>query len=291
MPSWQGKSAGTPLGYRIFIILLRSAGVGAAYFLLYFVSLYYFFFASSSQYILAYFKRLGFGWWKSRRFLYRNYFSFGQSLIDKIVVQAGIKNPFTFDFDGEENLHGMVSRRRGGLLLSADIGNWEAAGHLLERLNTRINIVMFDGEHEKIKEYLHSVTGKKNANIIVIKDDLSHIYAINDAFSNNELVCMHADRFVQGVKTLPVSFLGEPAKFPVGPFILAAQFKVPVSYVFAMKEATYHYHFYATPIQQYDFSDKNAAIQKMAEEFAAAMEERVKQYPEQWYNYYDFWSK
>lgn len=292
MPSWQGKSSGTTVGYRIFISLIKRAGIGAAYFLLYFVSFYYFLFARSARFILYYLRqRLGFGPWKSRRFLYKNYYSFGQSLIDKIVVQSGIKNPLTFNFDGEQHLHDMVSMGKGGLLLSGHIGNWEAAGHLLERLNTRINIVMFDGEHQKIKDYLNRVTGEKKANIIVIKNDLSHIYAINEAFSNNELVCMHADRFVDGVKTIELDFLGETAKFPAGPFVLAAQFKVPVSFVFAMKESRYHYHFYATPIQQYDFRDKQSSMLLMAKDFATAMETQVRNYPEQWYNYYDFWRK
>ncbi len=292
MPSWQGKSSGTTVGYRIFISLIKRAGIGAAYFLLYFVSFYYFLFARSARFILYYLRqRLGFGPWKSRRFLYKNYYSFGQSLIDKIVVQSGIKNPLTFNFDGEQHLHDMVSMGKGGLLLSGHIGNWEAAGHLLERLNTRINIVMFDGEHQKIKDYLNRVTGEKKANIIVIKNDLSHIYAINEAFSNNELVCMHADRFVDGVKTIELDFLGETAKFPAGSFVLAAQFKVPVSFVFAMKESRYHYHFYATPIQQYDFRDKQSSMSLMAKDFATAMETQVRNYPEQWYNYYDFWRK
>ncbi|MBX3241899.1 MAG: lipid A biosynthesis acyltransferase [Chitinophagaceae bacterium] len=291
MPSWQGKSSGTTLGYKIFITLLKGGGVGAAYILLYFVSFYYFLFSKSSRYTRYYFRqRLGFGYWKSFRYRYKNYFAFGQSLIDKVVVQSGIKSPFSFHFDGEENLFAIAAGKKGGLLLSAHIGNWEAAGHLLERLNTRINIVMFDGEHRKIKDYLQTVTGDRNANIIVIKDDLSHIYAINEALSNNELVCMHADRFVERVKTITVDFLGKPARFPAGPFVLAAQFKVPVSYVFAMKEKKFHYHFYATPIQQYDFTDRKAAMHQMTKEFAAAMEKMVHLYPEQWYNYYDFWA-
>jgi predicted LPLAT superfamily acyltransferase len=173
--------------------------------------------------------------------------------------------------------------------LSAHIGNWEAAGHLLERLGTNINIVMFDGEHQNIKDYMNKITGERNAKIIVIKNDLSHIYAISEALSNNELICMHADRFVEGNKTIVTDFLGRPAKFPIGPFVLAAQFKVPVSYVFAMKEGTSHYHFYATPVQQYDYNNKTTAVKTMLNDFTAAMEKRVRQYPEQWYNYYDFW--
>ncbi len=96
----------------------------------------------------------------------------------------------------------MAALGKGGLLLSAHVGNWEAAGYLLERLNTNISIVMFDGEHQKIKQYLEKVTATKKASVIVIKDDLSHVYAINEALSRNELVCMHADRFMGVIKTI-----------------------------------------------------------------------------------------
>lgn len=292
MPGWQGKSSGNTLGYSIFVTILKYLGLMPAYFLLLFVSGYYFLFAhKSSLHILYYLRqRLGFEKFKSLRYLYKNYYRFGQSLIDKVAVMSGMAKKFTFDFDGEEHLREMVRLKKGGLLLSAHIGNWEAAGHLLERLGTNINIVMFDGEHQKIKEYMSKVTGERNAKIIVIKNDLSHIYAISEALSNNELICMHADRFVEGNKTITANLLGMPAKFPIGPFVLAAQFKIPVSYVFAMKEGISHYHFYATPVHQYDYGNKTTAVKNMLNDFTAAMEKRVYQYPEQWYNYYDFWN-
>ena len=292
MPSWRGKSSGNRLGYSIFIAVLKKLGVQPAYILLRIVSLYYFLFAwKSSRHILYYFqKRLGYSFGRSIVTLYKNYYCFGQSLIDKIAIMSGMAKRFSFDFDGEAHLHQLVSLQKGGLLLSSHIGNWEAAGHLLERLNTRINVVMFDGEHQKIKDYLTSVTGERSANIIVIKNDLSHIYAINEALKNNELVCMHADRFVEGNRTLTSDFLGKAARFPAGPFVLAAQFKVPVCYVFAMKEGRTHYHFYSTGIKTYDYGDKTTAMHQMLSDFTAEMEKKVKQYPEQWYNYYDFWA-
>jgi len=293
MPAWQGKSNTTTAGYRIFVAVLKTVGVLPAYFLLRLVVLYYFFFdRKASRAILDFFqKKMNFSRALSMRKLYRNYYLFGQSLIDRVVLMSGIKNKFTFDFDGEENLHNIVRMERGGLLLSAHIGNWEIAGHLLKRLGIRIHIVMFDGEHQQIKKYLDSVTGKRNMNIIVIKDDLSHIYEINDAFMNNELVCMHADRFLEGNKTMLQNFLGSPADFPMGPFVLAAKFKVPVSYVFALKETKWHYHFFASIPKEYENSNKTLMMQEILSEFAGAMEIKVKQYPEQWYNYYNFWQE
>ena len=291
MPSWQGKSRGNRLGYRIFVGILKNFGVLPAYFLLRFVSFYYFLFSyrSSKPVFDLFHRKLGYNIVISLFKLYKNYYLFGQSIIDKVVVMSGMPNRFSFDFDGEENLRKIVALQKGGLLLSAHIGNWEIAGHLLKRLDTRINIVMFDGEHQQIKEYLEAITGKSNAHIIVIKNDLSHIYEISEAFKNNELVCMHADRFIEGNKTRSTKFLNKPAIFPVGPFVLAAKFKVPVSFVFALKESNLHYHFFASEIKEYDHLGKETTIQRMLDDFAREMEKKVMQYPEQWYNYYNFW--
>jgi Predicted acyltransferase len=291
MSSWQGRSKGTPLGYRIFVWVLKTFGVLPAYFLLRFVALYYFFFSfkASRQIYLLYRRKLGYSSISSLTKLYTNYFLLGQSIIDKVVVMSGIKNSFTFDFDGEENLRNIATMQKGGILLSAHIGNWDVAGHLFTRLETPINIVLYDGEDEQIKKYLEGVTGKSKINIIVIKNDLSHIYAISNAFANNELVCMHADRFMPGNKTLTQNFLGADARFPMGPFLLAATFKVPVSFVFAVKETKLHYHFFATAIKDYSSFAKEALMQEMLQDFAGEMERKVKQYPEQWFNYYNFW--
>ena len=292
MSLWQGKSKGNKAGYQIFVWILKNFGVLPAYFLLRFVVLYFFLFSyrSSRQVYSLYRYRLEYGRIASIFKLYRNYYLLGQSIIDKVVVMSGIKNKFTYNFDGEENLKEIASLQKGGMLLSAHIGNWDIAGHLLKRLDTRINIVMFDGEQEQIKEYLASITGEKTVNIIFIKNDLSHIYEISDAFKNNELVCMHADRFLEGNKTLTTDFLGEKARFPMGPFVLASKFKVPVSYVFAVKESNLHYHLFASKIKNYDHLDKEVVMQEMLVEFATEMEIKVKQYPEQWFNYYNFWN-
>jgi len=290
MPSWQGRSKGSKTGLRIFVWVLRTGGVRPAYFLLGFVSFYYFLFSwKSSRHLYAYFQqRLAYSALKSVLNIYKNYYWFGQTIIDRVVLMSGIPHHFSFDFDGEHYLREMVAEKKGGLLLSAHIGNWEIAGHLLQRLNTNMNIVMFDGEQEQIKAYMDSITGRHSAKIILIKEDLSHIYAIQEALQQNEFVCMHADRFMEGNKTITANFLDKPARFPAGPFLLANTFRVPVSFVFAMKETALHYHFYASPPKIYPKTQPGT--RGMPEDFCAQMEVMVRKYPVQWYNYYDFWA-
>lgn len=293
MPSWQGKSKGSPLGYRIFVFVLRIGGVIPAYLLLRFVVLHYFLFSyKTSKHTFNYFhQKLGYGFVRSVYKIYRNYYLLGQTLIDKVVVMSGLPNKFTFNFDGEENLLQMAQLKKGGLLLSAHIGNWEIAGHLFKRLNAPLNIVMYDGEREQIKQYMESVTGKRNVKLIIIKNDISHIFEISEALRNNELVCMHADRFIEGNKTITGKFLGSEAKFPLGPFLLAARFKVPVSFVFAMKESNFHYHFFASAPKNYLHLERETGANQVLADFIYEMENKVKAYPEQWYNYFNFWQQ
>ncbi|MGC3948583.1 MAG: lipid A biosynthesis acyltransferase [Chryseolinea sp.] len=294
MAQWQGRSRATPLGYRIMVFVARNLGMSVSYFILRFIAFYYLLFSrDSTRVIYDLLKhRLKFDWWYSVRGTYRNYYIFAQTLLDKIVVMAGIENKLTYEFDGEENLREIVSRGKGGILISAHVGNWEAAGHLLKRLNTRINVVMYDGEQQQIKEYLESVTGKRNLNVILVKPDLSHVYAMGEALQNNELICLHADRFLEGNKTVKQEFLGEEANFPLGPFILAASFKAPVSLVFAFKETRSHYHFFGSPILQSQGDESKSEFRdRLLRAFVEALDQKVKMYPEQWFNYFNFWAK
>jgi predicted LPLAT superfamily acyltransferase len=288
--SWSGKSKGKKTGYQVFVFLLRYAGLRVAYFLLIFVAFYYFVVSrSSNRYIYQYFRRIGYGKRKSILSLYRNYFVFGQCLLDKISAMAGLGGKFQFTFEGEVYLQKMVAEGKGGILLSAHVGNWEIAGHYLDRIDTPVSIVMVDAEYQSIKEYLDQVTGKRKANIIPIADDMSHMFKIMEALENHELVCIHADRILQGShRSIRLPFLGETASFPYSIFRMIIMLKAPVSFVFSFKESAFSYHFYATEARVYE-EEKETAIHNLTNGFAKELETRLMQYPLQWFNYYDFW--
>ncbi|MBN2275253.1 MAG: hypothetical protein JXR41_12260 [Bacteroidales bacterium] len=294
MTSWKGKTRGGLTGYKIFISVLKFSGLPLAYFLLRFVAFYFFVFSPKSfvPIFSFYRKRLYFGFLRSILFIYRNYFAFGQVLLDKVAAMAGFRTNFSFTYEGETYLREMVENGPGGLLISAHIGNFEMAGNMLERLKTPVNIIMFDAEHARIKDYLSSVTSR-NFNVIVIKEDNTHIYEINKAFREKQIICIHGDRFLQGSKTMTIDFLGGKALFPTGPFYLAMKYNVPVSFVFAMKEGKKHYHFYASPPKYYPQQGlqqkRDQTIKTIIKDYIDLMEKTIRKYPSQWFNYYNFW--
>ena len=201
--SWDGKSRGGLLGYKIFNFFLKTFGVGFAYFILYFVSFYFVFFgglATKSNY--RFFRnRIGLKPLNSLSHVYKSYYNFGQTLLDKVAVLSKKDHPFTSTSTGADILWKMAERGKGGILISAHLGNWEIAGHFLHKLNIPINIVLFDGEHQRIKAMLQSVMVKKKFNIIAIKDDFSHIIEMNRALKANEFICIHGDRFTDSEKS------------------------------------------------------------------------------------------
>jgi predicted LPLAT superfamily acyltransferase len=289
--TWEGRSRGTKLGYKFFVGLLRFGGLRAAYSLLHFVTAYYrLFMKSATTPLKQFYSRLGYRTIETNKLVKRNLLIFGQTLIDKIAVLSGIKHSLSFTHEGIENIEQLVKDGKGGILVSAHLGNWEVAGHLLSRVKATINIVMYDGEEENMKAYMEQFENKRSFNLILIKDDLSHIYEISAALNRNELICLHADRFRPGNRIIEHDFLGEKAKFPAGPFILASKLKAPVCFVFAFKETNFQYHFYAFPGKVYE-GRGTEGMQLMLDDYVLLLEKMLKKYPEQWFNYFDFWKQ
>lgn len=288
MSQWDGKSKGTVLGYKIFVFCIKKLGVKAAYSVLVFVAFYYFIFLKESNKQMFYYfhKRLKYSNFKSRIMVFKSYFTFGQTIIDKTAISAGLRNKFTYEFDGIEILNNLLEEKKGGVLISAHIGNFEIAEHFFGEIDfdCQINLVTTDMEHSVIKQYLDSVTQKSSIKFIIVRDDLSHIFEINNALLNNELICFTGDRYFAESKTMTESLLNKEASFPSGPFLIASRLKVPVVFVYVMKEANLHYHLYAKKADVKHRDEKS-----LLKAYTQSLEEMIGKYPLQWFNYFKFW--
>ncbi|MGH2664180.1 lipid A biosynthesis acyltransferase [Flavobacterium sp.] len=289
MSEWDGKSKGTLLGYKIFVFCIKKLGIKAAYSVLVFVAFYYFVFQRKSNRAIFYYfrERLQYSYLKAKIMVYKSYFTFGQTIIDKTAISAGLRNKFSYEFDGVELLHQLLSEKKGGVLISAHVGNFEIAEHFFGEidLDCQINLVTTDREHSAIKEYMESVTQKSSIKFIIVRNDLSHIFEINNALSNNELICFTGDRYFEGTKFMTESLLETDANFPAGPFLIASRLKVPVVFVYVMKEPNLHYHLYARTANVKQRDEKG-----LLKAYTESVESILKKYPLQWFNYFDFWN-
>lgn len=291
MASWDGKSKGTLLGYKIFLFTIKVGGVPLAYTLLKFISFYFYLFATAPRKAILefYTGALSMPESDAKKTTKKNFRLIGQSIIDKVAFLQGKDKRYTFSFDGHDILKKMEEGGKGGILISAHLGNWDIAGNMLKStdLNVPVNVVMFENEVEAIKKFMDSETGGNKFKVIPIGQDLSHIIRINAALSKGEFVCIHGDRFFGPMKTLTIPFFGRDAKFPAGPFEMGAKFKAPVTFVFNLKKSDYEYQLSATqPLR-----DEITSAKDLAERYVTKLEQMTKAYPEQWFNYYDFYKQ
>ncbi|SMC35189.1 LpxL/LpxP family acyltransferase [Moheibacter sediminis] len=288
MAEWEGKSKGTVTGYKIFIFLIKNAGLNAAYALLAFVSFYYFIFnQKQTRIIYKYFREKH----KQNVFqslinTYRNNFVFGQTIVDKVAIAAGLENKFTYEFDGIENIHQLAKDDSAGILISAHVGNFEVAQHFMGEFDKKIHLVTTDEERAAIKSLLDNVMAKSKVEFIIVSEDLSHIFEINKIIEEKQMICFTGDRFFPNTKTLEAEFLGEKAKFPAGTFLISSRLRTPVLFVYVMRERNRHYHLYA---RKAEFTNRDA--NSLLEAYTKSIEKILEKYPLQWFNYYDFWNK
>lgn len=285
---WDGKSRGTVFGFKVFVFFIKNFGIRAAYALMHLPIPYFCFFSRKNVRGLFYYfrKRQQYSWLKSSVSIYKGYYQFGQTLIDKVAIQSGLQHKYTYEFDGIQNLQETLALQKGGILISAHVGNFELAQYFFEELDQKatISIVITDQDHKNIKEYLGSVVGRKQNNFIIVKDDMSHIFEINAALAQNKIICISGDRYMDITKTIEAPLLGKKAKFPVGPFHLATRLKVPVLFVYVMREPKRHCHLYARKVEV-AYRDVNGLLTN----YTQSLEQIIDKYPLQWFNFYDFW--
>jgi predicted LPLAT superfamily acyltransferase len=290
MAEWDGKSRGNPLGYRIFLAVLNFSGVKATYALLTFVAFYYTIFSpKTTPHIVRFWKeKFHASTFKAYLKLYKTYHLLGQTLIDRVVLSSRFAHKLSSVSNGAENIRAMLELKQGGILLGAHVGNYSIASQLLMNYSDTINILVYETDREQLQQFLDSATGKRKFNMITILPDMSHIYVIGEALLRNELICMTADRFLPGARTVECNFMGEQASFPAGPFQIIKSYKVPYMYVYGFKGDSLTYQCYAKPCH---LVKPGTTIQELVEGYAKDLEEMVRKYPEQWFNFYNFWNK
>ncbi len=295
MARWKGQARGGASGHRIFLFILRRSGLRPAYFLLAFVTFYFCIFSKgASRASYFYFRRIhGYSPLRSIISIYRNYYAFGQTMLDKYAMLAGAANgKFSYTHENGDHLDRLVQEGEGAILLSAHIGNWDMAGHLLKRLEGRINVVMYENEKEQVKQVLDPILGQRSFNIIGVGEGMEHLIEIREALARGEFVCMHADRYREGVKTVDTDLMGKRTRLPLGPFMLATKLEAPVCFVFSCKDSTWHYRFYTSPPHKYEAQrgvPQEKVIEPVLRDYLEELERFMKAYPLQWYNFFPFW--
>ena len=288
---WSGKTDGQPWMQRSLITMFRVLPLWLLYGVMALVVPFYMIFSRKGyQSMYRFFReRFGYSKWKSFWSVYANHFRFGQVILDRFGVYAGKKYHFVSEeqsvFDEKE------THAKGFVMLSSHVGNYEMAGYSLMPKIKKYNALVFAGETATVMENRQRVLSQNNIRMIPVKDDLSHLFLLNSALDNGEIVSMSADRIFGSQKSVECQFFGQVARFPLGAFAMVVQKEVDVITVFVMKEGMRNYRICLRELRYDKSFSKRDQMSQLAQSFATQLESVVRRYPTQWFNYFDFWKQ
>jgi Kdo2-lipid IVA lauroyltransferase/acyltransferase len=172
----------------------------------------------------------------------------------------------------------------GVVSVTAHVGNWEMAGRLLAgRTRRRTHVVVAP---EAVAGLERWVRRDGDGVRFVARGPVGVGVELVAALRRGEVVALQGDRAIgtQGDALIP--FFGRPAPFPLGPFILARAAGVPVVAAFCLLEPDDRYTVRIAPAVTVERGQEV----DVARRWVAILEEVAREYPTQWFNFFDVWS-
>jgi len=230
------------------------------------------------------------------REVFRHFLFFATVVMDRAYLLRDDLAGFEIDSSGESIVETVRLSGKGGFLIGAHLGSFEALRALgREKVeHPRIVMVMYEENARMINDALALLNPSLQQDIIGLGKADSMI-KVKHALDQGALVGILADRLLD-TECAPsdrrvISFLGRPAAFPVGPFRIAALLRRPVLLMLGIYLGANRYRLVFEEI--YDFShstsNRQAGVEEAMQRYVKRLEHYSRAYPFNWFNFFDVW--
>ena len=266
---------------------------------LYAIVLYFFLFgARARRSIWLYQQRLA--EWSGRDELrptrwrvFGQFMAFADALLDKLDVWNGRLKIEDIEIVDPAQLRNQLRSERGQMLVGAHLGNLEVCRALAE-LGEQVTMnVLVHTRHAEQFNRLLGEAGASHLRLIQVSElNPAVMLQLNQRLENGEWLAIAGDRVpLHGGRSVEVDFLGHPALFPQGPWLLAGLLKCPVNLMFCLKHEG-RYRVILEPFTDavlWRRSDREQVIAHWATRYAERLGHYCLEAPQQWFNFYPFW--
>jgi KDO2-lipid IV(A) lauroyltransferase len=225
--------------------------------------------------------------------------NYGQYLLDYMVMhrlRPSNKGRWVEEEVGGDYMREALDAGKGVICITPHLGNWEIGGLLFSFKGGKLNVLTLDERDLDTRSYREEMRRRRGIKNLYInpKDDspMAILDAVN-ALRRNEIVAMLGDR-IESQKTMVFDFFGKKTAFPIGVAILAMATGAPVLPVFVVMGRNRKYRgIIDTPIYFNPSSreDRQVVIREGMERLIKKFEAYIEKYPDQWYNFYSYWSE
>lgn len=238
--------------------------------------------------------------------VYRQILSFTLCVLEKIEGWLGkfVYKDLILHDDDLKNLQALISSGKGAVIISSHLGNIELMRSLYNfgenglQKSVKISVIMEMKATEQFTKTLQEINPDFSLNVVTPGEiSPETIIDFQERIENGEMIIFTGDRTSAASKNRVIrnDFLGKPADFPYGVFLLAALLDAPVFYMFGLREKISVFPRYNIYVEKSKISfdckrsEREERIKALCFEFVKKLEKFCVEYPEQWYNFYNFW--
>lgn len=227
--------------------------------------------------------------------LYRHVLSFASTIHDRVYLLNDRHALFDIQVQGQGLLAPEQLKGQGAFLFGGHLGSFEVL-RSLARVDPRlkVSIAMYPDNARQINATLNAINPNATQDIIAL-GQLDAVLAMHQRLKEGALVGILADRAVateQAQDYQRVEFLGAPARFPLGPFRLAALLRQPVYFMAGLYQGGHRYEVHFERLADEILlcgKDRDALAQALLRHYVATLERHCLASPYNWFNFFDFW--
>jgi len=176
-----------------------------------------------------------------------------------------------------------LSHGKGGIAVSAHLGNWELGGVVLGLLGYPFYAVALPHKHKKVDDFFNFQRESKGVKVIPLGKAVKTSLNI---LKENKLLALVGDReFTRGGIT--VNLFGKLTAFPKGPAALSLKTGSLIIPGFMVRNADDSFTLqFEKPIE-----GQNYSLNALVDRYKIIIEEYIRRYPDQWYMFRRFWTE
>lgn len=219
---------------------------------------------------------------------------FAETMLDKLLAMAGRYPLARVQERGAEAVQALARRGQGGVLVTAHMGCLELCQALAEtRPGLKVNVLVHTRHAEAFNRILRRLHPELGVELIEVTDlDMGLTLKLAERVAAGEFLAIAGDRVpVRGSKTVRVPFLGAPADFPVGPYLIAGLLGCPLFLMLSLHEDEGYALEFECLAEKVELPrrQREQALATHAQRYADALAVRLRRSPYDWFNFYAFW--
>lgn len=225
----------------------------------------------------------------------RHLMSFAETMLDKLLATSGRYRFVNVRIEGQEQMDALVAQGRGALLVTAHVGCLELCQALAARLpGMRLTVLVHTRHAERFNAILRRLNPASGVELLQVTEvNAATAVDLERRVRAGEFVAIAGDRVpVGGGRTATAPFLGAPAAFPVGAYVLASLLACPLLLLGCVRAGNGHVVRFELLAERLQLprAGRDQALQQWTALFAQRLEALLVRAPYDWFNFFLFWA-